>query len=205
MNVLERVQIVFKMQVSILHTAFDTLCCLLLHGVSVLGHVVAQLTRAEESVALWTQYNKLLHRHRIQLFLGESDCLAIHSAIEGMVDGVLTEIISVRVAIVHCIGVRQSVIGFLLQKFGLANRLRKIPASVISPTCTLFLKFSCVFPKTLLFINLKKSFRKLLPANERCWVLKSIYVFNQVDCLNVNTPCIRVTTRPNSRYSFRLR
>ena len=47
------VQIVFKMKVSILHPTFDTLCCLLLHRVGVLEHVVAHLTLAEESVALW--------------------------------------------------------------------------------------------------------------------------------------------------------
>ena len=52
---------------------------LLLHGVGVLEHVVAHLTRAEESLALWTQANKLLHRQRIQFVLEESDCLAIHS------------------------------------------------------------------------------------------------------------------------------
>ena len=80
MKVSERIQIVFEMKVSILHPAFDTLCCLLLHGVGVLEHVVAHLTRAEVSVALWTQPNKLLHRHRIQFVLEESDCLAIHSA-----------------------------------------------------------------------------------------------------------------------------
>ena len=84
MEVVECVQIVCKMQVSILHPAFETLCCLLLHGIGVLEHVVAHLTRAEESVALWTQTNKLLHRHRIQFVLEESD-----SAIEGMVEGVL--------------------------------------------------------------------------------------------------------------------
>ena len=94
MKVSARIQIVFKMQVSILHPAFDT--CLLLHGVGVLEHVVAHLTRAEESAALWTQPNKLLHRHRIQFVLEESDCLAIHSAIEGMVEGVLTKIIVSR-------------------------------------------------------------------------------------------------------------
>ena len=65
MEISERIQIVFKMQVSILHLAFDTLYCLLLHGVGVLEPVVAHLTRAEESVALWTQPKKLLHRHRI--------------------------------------------------------------------------------------------------------------------------------------------
>ena len=81
MKVFERVQIVCKMQLSILHPAFDTFCCLLLHGVGVLERVVAHLTRAEESVALWTQTNKLLHRHRIQFILEESDCLAIRSAI----------------------------------------------------------------------------------------------------------------------------
>ena len=93
MKVSERIQVVFKMQVSILHPAFDTLCCFRLHGVGVLEHAVAHLTRAEESVALWTQPNKLLHRHRIQFVLEESDCLPMHSAIEGIVEGVLTEII----------------------------------------------------------------------------------------------------------------
>ena len=86
-------QIACKMQVSILHPAFDTFCYLLLHGVGVLEPVVAHLTRAEESVALWIQTNKLLHRHRIQFVLEESDCLANRSVIEGMVEGVLTEII----------------------------------------------------------------------------------------------------------------
>ena len=83
LKVVECVQIVCKMQVSILHPAFDTLCCLLLHGVGVLEQNVAHLTRAEENVAFWTQTNKLLHRHRIRFILDESECLVIHSAIEG--------------------------------------------------------------------------------------------------------------------------
>ena len=49
MEVSERIQIVFKMQVSILHPAFDTLCCLLLHWIGVLGHVVATLPVQRES------------------------------------------------------------------------------------------------------------------------------------------------------------
>ena len=49
MKVVECVQIVCKLHVSILHLAFDTLCCLLLHGVGLLEHVIAH--RAEESVA----------------------------------------------------------------------------------------------------------------------------------------------------------
>ena len=61
-----------------------------------LEHVVAHLTCAEERVALWTQTNKLLHKHRIQSVLEESNCLAIHIAIEGMVEGVLTGIIVSR-------------------------------------------------------------------------------------------------------------
>ena len=85
MKVVECIQIVRKLQVSILHPAFDTLCYLLLHGVGVLEQVVAHLTCAEESVAFWTL--------RIQFVLEESECLAIHSAVEGMVEGVLTEII----------------------------------------------------------------------------------------------------------------
>ena len=52
MKVSECIQIVINMQASIHHAAFDTLFCLLLHEVSMLEHVVAHLTRAEESVAL---------------------------------------------------------------------------------------------------------------------------------------------------------
>ena len=48
MKASERIQIVFKIQMSILYPAFDTLCCLLLHVVG------AHLTRAEESVARQT-------------------------------------------------------------------------------------------------------------------------------------------------------
>ena len=93
MKVVECIQIVCKLQLSILRPAFDTLCCLLLHEVSVLEQDFAHLTRADESVALWTQINKLLHRHRIQFVLEESEYLAMHSAREWMVEGVLTEII----------------------------------------------------------------------------------------------------------------
>ena len=60
MKVVECVQIVCKLQVSILHSTFGTHCCLPLHGVGVLGQIVAHLTRTEESVAFWTQTNKLL-------------------------------------------------------------------------------------------------------------------------------------------------
>ena len=86
-----------------------------------------------------------------------------------------------RVATVHCTTVKQSVMGLPLWKFGLATRLRKISASVISSTCPRSLKSSCVFPNTQLFINMKYSFRKLLPANERCWLLKSIFI-GQIRC-----------------------
>ena len=96
MKVFECVQIVRKMQVSNLHPAFDTLCCLLLHEVGVLERIVAHLTHAEESVSFCTQTNKLLHRHRIQFVLEEYECLAIHSDIEVMIEGVLTEIIVSR-------------------------------------------------------------------------------------------------------------
>ena len=50
MKVAECVQIVGKLQVSILHPACDTLCCLLLHGVGVLEHVVAHLCRGKHSI-----------------------------------------------------------------------------------------------------------------------------------------------------------
>ena len=48
----------------------------------------------------------------------------------------------------------------------------------------IFLKFSIVLPKTLLFINFKKSFLELLAAFFLLSVLKSMYFFNQSDCLN---------------------
>ena len=72
---------------------FDTLCCLLLHMVGVMERVVAHLTYTEESVALLTQTDKLLHMHGIQFLLEESDCLTFRNTIEGMVEGVLTEIV----------------------------------------------------------------------------------------------------------------
>ena len=75
MKVVDCIQIVCKLQVSILHAAFNTLCCLLLHGVGVLEQVVAHLTRVEESVSFWTQTNKLLHRHRIQFALSNPSAL----------------------------------------------------------------------------------------------------------------------------------
>ena len=127
MKVSEPVQIVFKIQMSILHPAFNTLCCLLLHGVGVLEHVVAHLTQAEESVALWTQPNKLLHRHRIQFVLEESDCLAIHSAIEGMVEGVLTEIIVSRSIPRHI-----SIDIFCLDSIGQTIRVREQQSQLIA-------------------------------------------------------------------------
>ena len=92
MKIVECVQIMCKMQVDILHPAFNTLCCLLLHGVSALEQIVVHLTHAEESVAFWTQTNKLLHWRRIQFVLEESECLAIHSAYRG--DGRIGTLIS---------------------------------------------------------------------------------------------------------------
>ena len=50
MKVGECDQLVCKLQVSILHPVFDTLCCLLPHGIGVLEYAVAHLTRAEETV-----------------------------------------------------------------------------------------------------------------------------------------------------------
>ena len=126
MKVFEHVQIVFKMQVSILHPAFDTLCCLPLHGVGVLEHVVAHLIRAEESVALWTQPNKLLHMHRIQFVFEEFDCLAIHSAIEEMDEGVLTEIILSRSIPLHI-----SIDIFCMDSISQTIRVRKQQSQLI--------------------------------------------------------------------------
>ena len=117
MEVVECIQIVGKLQASILHPAFDTLCCLLLHGVGVLEQVFSHLTRAEESVACWAQTNKLLHMHRIQFVLEESECIAIHSV---MVEGVLTEII-VRCSILCHI----SIDIFCLNSISQANRARE--------------------------------------------------------------------------------
>ena len=113
-------------QVSILHPAFGTLCCLLLHRVGVLEHGVAHLTGAEESVALWTQPNKLLHRRRFQFVIEESECLAIHSAIEGMAEGLLTEIIVSR-SIPHHI----SIDNFCLESLNQIIRVHKQQSQLI--------------------------------------------------------------------------
>ena len=118
MKVVECVQVVCKMQVSILHPAFNALCCLLLHVVGVLEQIVAN--RAEESVAFWTQTNKLLHRHRIQFVLEEYECLAIHRSIEGIVEGVLTEIIVSCNILCHI-----SIDIFCLSSICQANRVRE--------------------------------------------------------------------------------
>ena len=58
--------------------------------------------------------------------------------------------------------------------------------SVMSFTSTLFLISSVVLPKTLLFISLKKSFSNEFLVVVRFCVLKSMYCFNQGDCLNCN-------------------
>ena len=58
--------------------------------------------------------------------------------------------------------------------------------SVMSFTSTLFLISSVVLPKTLLFISLKKSFSNEFLVVVRFCVLKSMYSFNQGDCLNCN-------------------
>ena len=46
------------------------------------------------------------------------------------------------------------------------------------------LRFSIVSPKTLLFTSLKKYFSKLLATFFLLSILKSMYFFNQSDCLN---------------------
>lgn len=59
-------------------------------------------------------------------------------------------------------------------------------SSVMSLTSTLFLIFSKVLPKMLLFKGLKKSFSHEFLAAVRFFVFKSMYYFNQADCLNCN-------------------
>lgn len=75
----------------------------------------------------------------------------------------------------HCL--RMLVLNFILIIF--------FP-SVMSFTSTLFLISSVVLPKTLLFISLKKSFSNEFLVVVRFCVLKSMYCFNQGDCLNCN-------------------
>ena len=71
---------------------------------------------------------------------------------------------SVRVATVHCIAVRQLVMEVPRQKFGLATRLRKIPASVISSTCTRFLKFAWVYGVVVSMFDIHRSDRGSNPG-----------------------------------------
>ena len=54
-KVVECAEVVCKMQVSILQAAFNSLCCILLHGIGMLKHIGTHLTRAEESIAFCTQ------------------------------------------------------------------------------------------------------------------------------------------------------
>ena len=81
-KVVECVQIVWKMQASILHAAFNTMYCFLLYSIRVVENIITHLSRAEESVALWTQNKKLLHGHRIQFVLEESERILRHISID---------------------------------------------------------------------------------------------------------------------------
>ena len=92
-------------------------------------HVVAH--RAEESVAFWSQPNKLLLKHQIQFVLEECDCLAIHSAIEGVVEGVLTEIIVSR-SIPH----HTSIDIFCLDSISQTIRVREQQSQLIRASLT---------------------------------------------------------------------
>src|SRR6266536_5677730 len=60
-----------------------------------------------------------------------------------------------------------------------------------------------VFPKTLLFISLKKSFSKSFLACFLFSVLKSMYFFIQGFWLNSNTLCILVIIKPASTACLR--
>ena len=103
---------------------------------------------------------------------------------------------NVRVCTLHCTTVKQSVIGISRQKLGCATRLRKVLASVTKSTCTRFLKFSQVFPKTLLFISVKKSFKKPLSESDRCTSVITnpswIYNFKFLLCTTYLTLSLRL-------------
>ena len=66
-------------------------------------------------------------------------------------------------------------------KVGFDVNLTSFFSSVTNLTSTLYLRFSIVFPNTLLFISLKKSFSKLFLALVLLRVLKSMYCFSHGD------------------------
>ena len=89
MKVVECVQIVCKLQVSF--TQRLTPFAIFSTGLVCWNKLF--LTLPMQRKAKHFGRSKLLHRHRIQFVLEESECLVIHSDIEGMVEGVLTGII----------------------------------------------------------------------------------------------------------------
>ena len=73
--------------------------------------------------------------------------------------------------------------------------------SVTSLTSTRLHRFSISFPKTLLFISLKKSFSNEFFAFFRFSVLKSMYCLSQGDWLNFSTLRIFFIFKPRSKNS----
>src|SRR6266536_2059956 len=88
-------------------------------------------------------------------------------------------------------------------KVGFDTYLVNFSSSVINLTLILFRTFSMVFPKTLLFMSLKKSFSNSFLACFLFSVLKSMYFFIQGFWLNSNTLCIFVIINPASTACLR--
>ena len=68
------------------------------------------------------------------------------------------------VSLILCTATRFSLKILLLMYVGLEDIFNSLFLSVTNLTSTRFLRFSIVFPKTELFINLKKSFSKAFLA-----------------------------------------
>ena len=87
----------------------------------------------------------------------------------------------INVSFTLCTAIRFSLNILLLAKVDFEVSLSSFFSLVTSLTSTHFHKFSIGFPKTLLFISLKKSFSNEVLACFRFSVLKSIYCLSQGD------------------------
>ena len=93
----------------------------------------------------------------------------------------------VNVSLTLCTAIRSSLNILELTYVGFEVSLSSFFSLVTSLTSTLLRKFSIVFPKTILFISLKKSFSNEFLACFHFSVLKSIYCLSQGDLSNFST------------------
>ena len=111
----------------------------------------------------------------------------------------------VSISLILCTAIRFLLNILELRYVGFDVSLSSFFSLVTSLTSTLFLRFSIVLPKTLLFISFKKSFSNEFLACFLFLVLKSMYYFSQGDWSNFSTLWIFLILRPRFKYSWRLR